>query len=752
MNKAWGVFLVAASLLLVAGCGGGSAGLGTNKAAPVASFTANPQDSTTYPVTVTFNASASNDPDGGVIVQYEWDFNYNGLAFTPTQTLTTPVVGHDFTQAGTYIVMLRVTDSDESRTGTATVTIRVFPAAAITVNDNLICIGNDDTTDDSVTFDASGSQAGPSATITNYKWDFDYPGAFVSDLDTGLVATTAHTYTIAKNYTAAVQVTSSTLATGIGTVAVQVVELTANFTMPPSGAPGLSISFDAGSSVANNTVIINYHWEFGDGQMADTTSPTTTHTYSSQGTMSVKLTITDSKGFTDSITKSLPIATLAAVIWAAVAPAIPADTSAVSGGTPLTLVCDETHCVGPITHWAWDWEWTDTGAPGPDAGDFTADADNTTAAVNRQRVYSTVGIFTAVLRVTDGTLFAYDTVTITVTAPPLRAELVVSAGATADPNERKGGTFSGNVDPGRAYIYYVTQNGVSVGTPANVTFDMQYSSGAILVYTLSFGDGTADVFVIPPANTQVHGFTTEGVFQVSLKVEDGGSWADTATCVVTVVDTAIAGHGYFSHALDASNYKGSLATDPGDKDTSVSAVSPDTNFGDNHIHIDSYASEVQNVLFQTDPTLYPAGELAPATQNLLQAAIVISAYRLNGADGTETIEAYKSLAAWDESLVTWNNKPGMDTTNYVVGTYLVPPLVASNRPTGFVDGNSIEFPVHPMAIRIEGLLNDWASTPANNKGAYLIATNGNIDLSFAADGWMGGPRATMFVGIKKNKP
>ena len=69
--------------------------------APTASFTASPI-SGDLPLAVTFDASASTDPDG-TIVSYSWDFGDGAAASGVT-------INHTFTWAGTYTVTLTVTD------------------------------------------------------------------------------------------------------------------------------------------------------------------------------------------------------------------------------------------------------------------------------------------------------------------------------------------------------------------------------------------------------------------------------------------------------------------------------------------------------------------------------------------------------------------------------------------------------------------------------------------------------------------
>lgn len=89
--------------LLLTACGGGGGGDGDvpPNQPPTASFTATPL-SGQAPLTVSFDASASSDPDGG-IASYGWNFGDGGTGVGITASRT-------YTTAGTFTVRLNVVD------------------------------------------------------------------------------------------------------------------------------------------------------------------------------------------------------------------------------------------------------------------------------------------------------------------------------------------------------------------------------------------------------------------------------------------------------------------------------------------------------------------------------------------------------------------------------------------------------------------------------------------------------------------
>ncbi len=79
---------------------------------PVADITAD-QDSGDAPLTVSFSASASFDPDGGAIQVYEWDFNGDGVY--DQNTGSNPNTSHEYASAGVFRATVRVTDNEGAR-------------------------------------------------------------------------------------------------------------------------------------------------------------------------------------------------------------------------------------------------------------------------------------------------------------------------------------------------------------------------------------------------------------------------------------------------------------------------------------------------------------------------------------------------------------------------------------------------------------------------------------------------------------
>ena len=127
--------------------------------APHSAFTWSPLTPQTGE-TVVFNASAST-PDGGNIIEYEWNFGDGNI----TQT-SNPIITHIYLNFGNYTVRLKVTD-DEGKSDTVSHIIRVrgHPQATFTYYPPTPQVNEE------ITFNASESTP-DGGTLISYKWNF----------------------------------------------------------------------------------------------------------------------------------------------------------------------------------------------------------------------------------------------------------------------------------------------------------------------------------------------------------------------------------------------------------------------------------------------------------------------------------------------------------------------------------------------------------------------------------------------------
>ncbi|WP_255498146.1 PKD domain-containing protein [Nakamurella sp. PAMC28650] len=316
-----------------------NASAAANKA-PTASFT-----STATNLSVAFNGSASADPDG-TIASYSWDFgdSTSSTAVSPT---------HLYTAAGTYTVVLTVTDN-QGATGTKSVTItvttppNVAPTASFTST----------ATNLSVAFNGSAS-ADPDGTIASYSWDF-------GDSTSSTAVSPTHLYTAAGTYTVVLTVTDNQGATGTKSVTITVttppnVAPTASFT---STATNLSVAFNGSASADPDGTIASYSWDFGDSTSSTAVSPT--HLYTAAGTYTVVLTVTDNQGATG--TKSATIT----VTTAANQSPIAAFTSTFNGLSPTFDGTSSNDPDGTIASYAWTFGDSTTGTGPSITHNYTA--------------------------------------------------------------------------------------------------------------------------------------------------------------------------------------------------------------------------------------------------------------------------------------------------------------------------------------------------------------------------------------------
>jgi PKD repeat protein len=220
--------------------------------------------------------------------------------------------------------------------------------------------------------------------------------------------------------------------------------------------------------------IASYTWDFGDGTSGS--GSTVAHAYASSGTYTVKLTVTDVAGVSDTSSQDLNVVNN---VWPT---------------ARFTVSCIGWRCTfdasassdpdGPIANYAWDW------------GDGYGVSDMSAVIVTH--TYKTAGPFTVTLYVTD------------------------SGGARG--TQRQVVNLPANVPPVASFT--------ATCTALTCTFDGHGSSdpdGMITSYAWSFGDNTTGSDV-----TASHTYASAGTYSVSLTVRDNGGATGVRTGSVTV--------------------------------------------------------------------------------------------------------------------------------------------------------------------------------------------------------------------------
>jgi PKD repeat protein len=165
----------------------------------------------------------------------------------------------------------------------------------------------------SITFDASASTAeGYNVTIASYQWNFGDGSPTVNTTN----SVTTHTFAVTGSYLVTLNVTDSQ---GLWCTASKLVTIlpptgpTAAFLWSPATPmPNSTVTFNAnptqlGWNGSASPPIVNYVWNFGDGNVTSGYYPTIVHTYTALGNYTVTLTVTDASGFNSTATNTVTV-------------------------------------------------------------------------------------------------------------------------------------------------------------------------------------------------------------------------------------------------------------------------------------------------------------------------------------------------------------------------------------------------------------------------------------------------------------
>ena len=306
------IFLILTSILSFS-----TLALSDNAILPQASFTPTPS-SGVAPFTVAFDASASSPGRGTYITQYDWKFervtdNWISTGSDPCSTYT-------YSNPGSFTVSLQVTNNNNQKSLSFYQIITVLPpcpdpSPCITVTPSL-----SGTAPFTVNFYSNQSDPGEGETISSCLWTFG---------DLSLPANQAnptHTFSEPGVYQVQLRVTNSChkFKTTETTITVTEPSPTETPSPPPIETPSptpsetpipttipcptptatltsqqshenpLKVEFNGtGSDPGMESTILDYFWNFGDGNSQHSDQPTITHSYTHYGHFSVSLTVTN---------------------------------------------------------------------------------------------------------------------------------------------------------------------------------------------------------------------------------------------------------------------------------------------------------------------------------------------------------------------------------------------------------------------------------------------------------------------------
>ena len=342
----------------------------TVDAMPVASFTA---DTVCFGSLTTFTDAST----GGTITQHWWQFGDGGTSSNANPTYL-------YTTSGTFNVTLTVTTDHGCHKDTSRWVLVIPEPVANFSFSSPTCAGID-----SVHF--TDLSSAPYGAIKRWEWSFGDGSPNVNILWPANPSV-YHSYTNGGTYIVhlTVHTGDSCTNTKTNTVVVQSAPLP-NFSYSPVLCEHMPVQFTDLSQTNGGAPIVDWAWDFGDpasGSANTSGIQNPTHAFTTFGTDTVKLMVTNANGCHDTISKIITIdqAPNAAFI---------ADTAC--AGNITTFTDQSVANVGTITSWTWDF------------GDPSSGSSNTSTLQNPTHTYNGVGSYLVSLHVTSTNTCAADT-------------------------------------------------------------------------------------------------------------------------------------------------------------------------------------------------------------------------------------------------------------------------------------------------------------------------------------------------------
>jgi PKD repeat protein len=458
-----GTYTVTLTITDTAGCVGDTSLPVTINPPPVAHFNANTDNCQGQAVAFTDQSSTST----GFINTWEWDFGDGNV-----QTVVfpnAPNVNHTYAGAGTFSVTLTVTNNEgcihsESRI----VNMLGAPTSDFMMNGQ--CMGTAVQFTDLTT--VSGTQV-----LSNWNWNFGDPTSGTGNTST--LQNPAHNFATAGTYVVELITFTGNNCSDTITKSITIKQKPAvDFNTQSACADNPAAFTPTGMAVAT---IASWNWSFGDGGTSTLQAPT--HTYTSPGTYSVTLTVTDTAGCSNTRTKPIIIAPIPDANFGYTAPTCQGDVVSYTDMSSTTS--------GFIAKWIWDF------------GDGNTQTITFPASPDVNHAYTNAGTFNVKLIVKTNDSCTNELTRVVTVLPK----------------------------PTAAFMH----GPACLGNQVNFNdFSISNTTGTISGWAWNFGDPTSGTANNSALQNPTHTYNTAGTYSVALVVSIPGGCSDTITQQITV--------------------------------------------------------------------------------------------------------------------------------------------------------------------------------------------------------------------------
>ena len=325
------------------------------------------------------------------------------------------------------------------------------------------------------------SQPNGGGSIVQWAWNFDDPASGLNNNSTA--QNPSHSFSAAGTYDVRLIVTNTNGCKDTAIIAVTVNDLpTANFSADTACA-GTMTTF-ADQSTTSTGTIVNWFWDFGDGQTGTSQNPT--HLYAAAGTYSVTLTVTTAAGCVKDTTKQVEVFGAVTAAFTYNSPACASDS------IHFTNLSNSPH--GYITTWEWDF------------GDGNSTTVNFPANPNVSHLYANGGNYMVTLTVTtsDGCT-AQKSNPVTINFAPI-ANFSAESGGCA----------------------YIGIQFTDISQPNG--------GGDIIAWEWDFGDPASGSNNTSTLQNPTHAFSAGGTFDVTLLITNINGCIDSVSQTIDIND------------------------------------------------------------------------------------------------------------------------------------------------------------------------------------------------------------------------